>query len=322
LKRVVSEFTLARMKTLTTVVTLLFCALMLSVSAEASHNPTASLLDAQRRLTRAMANDGPVDGFVPYIASDIAYLHPQQEIITGRDATRTFLRTVYPRGTQVKTVLHVLAGQASADATVGFTFGWFEEVTSPQSASPSTAYGRFIATWKRRDNGWSVHAFARLASTTPLAPPPEDALIIDGVPADTSPGTPESHALDVAIADSQFADLSVAQGYTVAFPAWCSDAAVVVTAGALYYNRAGVEFAWSGWTPDQSLAWHPLRAEAARSGDLGWSIGHGTFSVNDGTNVQRSYSKYLTIWIHTPEGWRWLMDGGNGRPAPPPPPTP
>jgi ketosteroid isomerase-like protein len=64
------------------------------------------------------------------------------------------------------------------------------------------------------------------------------------------------------------------------------------------------------------LSWYPLRAEAAASGDLGWSIGHGTFSIEDGGNVQRFYSKYLTVWIRTADGWRFLLDGRNPRPAP------
>jgi hypothetical protein len=32
-----------------------------------------------------------------------------------------------------------------------------------------------------------------------------------------------------------------------------------------------------------------------------------------------TYSKYLTIWIRDASGaWRWLLDGGNSRPAPAP----
>jgi hypothetical protein len=307
------------MKTLITSVTLFFCAFVLGMSAEASQrDPTASLLSAQERLTTSMADSGPVDGFVPFAAWDIAYLHPGQEVITGRDATRSFLKTVYPRGTSVKTVLHVIAGQASKDGSLGYTFGWLEETTAPSM----TTYGRFIATWKRSDHYWAIQGFQRLSSSAPPSPTPDDALIVDGVPADPGRGIREAHALAVATADANFADLSIAQGYTIAFPAWSSDAAVVVTAGDFYWNRAGVEFAFSGWTPDQTLSWHPLRAEAAGSGDLGWSLGHGTFSTVDGSNVQRSYSKYLTVWIHTPEGWRWLLDGGNSRPAPVQPTTP
>jgi hypothetical protein len=46
--------------------------------------------------------------------------------------------------------------------------------------------------------------------------------------------------------------------------------------------------AMGGWEPLQTLSWYPLRAEAAASGDLGWSIGHGTFAITSGGNVQRS----------------------------------
>jgi hypothetical protein len=72
--------------------------------------------------------------------------------------------------------------------------------------------------------------------------------------------------------------------------------------------------------PTQTLSWYPLRGEAAASGDLGWSIGHGTFADESSGSVQRFYSKYLTIWIRTASGWRWLLDAGNPHPAPTPVP--
>ena len=275
-----------------------------------------SLVNAHDRLARALEHAGPIEGFVPYLTGDAVYLYPGQEIITGRDATRTFLKTVYPQPRTVKTVLHRVAAQASIDGTLGYTFGWVEELTSPKGATPVTSYSRFIAMWKKRDDTWRVQAFLRLNSSAALPPIPPDAMIIDGVPSVANAGLPAAQALDIAIADSRFADLSIDQGYTVAFSDYCMDESVIVTNGNFYWNRAGVEFAWSGWTPAEQLSWYPLRAEGAPSGDLGWSIGHGTYSFNDGQSQLVSYSKYLTVWVRTAEGWRFLMDGGNARPAP------
>jgi ketosteroid isomerase-like protein len=274
-----------------------------------------SLLHAQDRLARSLEVAGPIDGFVPYLTSDAVYLYPGQEIITGRDATRSFLKTVYARPRAVKTLLHVVAGQASIDGTLGYTFGWLEEITSA-SGTAVTQYGRFIAMWRKRDDSWRVQAFLRLNSSQPLPEVPRDAMIVDGVSVVAKAGLPAANALEVATADARFADLSVDQGYTVAFTSYDMDESVIVTNADFYWNSAGVEFAWSGWVPAEQLAWHPLRAEAAGSGDLGWSIGHGTYTRSDTNPPFVSYSKYLTVWVRTVDGWRFLMDGGNARPAP------
>jgi ketosteroid isomerase-like protein len=275
-----------------------------------------SLLDAQHRLSVSVEHAGPVNGFVPHLTKDVAYLHPGVEIITGRAATRTFLRSIYPADTNVRLRLHAVAGDESADHRVGYTFGWLEQ-TATSGGSPVTTFGKFIAAWKKLEGRWRVQAFLRLNSGRPPSPVPPDALIIDGEPGVASLGLAAAHRLDIAIADSRFSDLSIARGYTVAFPAYAADAAVLVAPADFFWNRAGVEAAFAGWTPQQTLSWYPLRSEAAASGDLGWSVGHGTFAFDTGEAVVRSYSKYLTIWIRTDAGWRWLLDAGNPRPAPP-----
>ena len=285
-----------------------------SANASASEHK-GSLLHAHDRLARSLELAGPIDGFVPFLSGDAVFLYPGQEIITGRDATRTFLKTVYPQPRAVRTVLHIVAGQASIDGTLGYTFGWLEDITTPKDAAPVTTYGRFIAMWRKRDE-WRVQAFLRLNSSQPLPAVPVDALIVDGVPVVAKAGLPAANALEVATADARFADLSVDQGYTVAFTGYDMDESVIVTNGNFYWNSAGVEFAWSGWTPAEQLSWHPLRAEAAGSGDLGWSIGHGIYDFNDGQTAFTTYSKYLTVWVRTADGWRFLMDGGSSRPAP------
>jgi len=178
-------------------------------------------------------------------------------------------------------------------------------------------YGRYAAVWRRDGRDWQVVAFLRLTSTGPLGAPPAGALILDGEPGVRAPGHLEALALGASIADARFADLSLAQGYSKAFDGYAADGAIVVTNTEVFWNRAGVNEAFGGWTPDQSLRWHPLRSGAAASGDLAWTIGHGTFILGIGGPEQRFPSKYLTVWLRTPDGWRFLIDGGNPRPADP-----
>jgi ketosteroid isomerase-like protein len=285
----------------------------ITISLLAGAGSTHGVERAQRQLAAAMQAAGPIEGFVPFLAPDAAYLHPREEIVTGRDATRALLRRVYANRRSPRTTLHAWTAGASADRGFGYTFGWLAETSIAANGSTETSFGRFVAVWRNREGGWRVHAFLRIESTAPPAEPPSDARILEGAPGVPQPGVPAAHRTAIAIADSFFSDLSIAQGYSIAFPAYAADASVLVTAGDSAWNKEGVEAAMAGWDPSQTLSWYPLRSEAAASGDLGWSIGHGTFAVENGGS---SYSKYLTLWIRTADGWRWLLDAGNPRPAP------
>jgi ketosteroid isomerase-like protein len=281
-----------------------------------------SLFRADAQLSRALSQAGPVDGLVRSAAGDIAYLHPAQDVITGRANTAAFLRSAYAEfEPDARMGLHRLAGDASADGSLGYTFGWFDETRTKKGTTVvDLAYGRYVAIWTRRDREWELQAFLRLGGSGPLAVPPADALIVDGEPGDKLRDHAGTHALAAAIADARFADSSLAHGYSVAFDKYAADAAIFITTGEISWNRAGVNQALSGWTPDQSLRWHPLRSGAAASGDLAWTIGHGNFHSGVGTgNETRAPSKYLTVWLRTTDGWRFLIDGGSSRTADPVP---
>jgi ketosteroid isomerase-like protein len=66
------------------------------------------------------------------------------------------------------------------------------------------------------------------------------------------------------------------------------------------------------------LAWHPVFARLAGSGDLGFTIGQYIFTGRgaSGAAVQ-SFGKYMTVWQRQPDGsWKFVVDGGNANPAP------
>jgi ketosteroid isomerase-like protein len=297
-----------------------------ATDAEALHDhrgeTRASLFRADTQLSRAMTHAGPVEGFLRNAAADVTYLHPGQEILVSRGNVGNFLRSTYSAYLPgVSTGLHRVAGDVSADGTLGYTFGWLDETRTPrESTAVELSYGRYAAVWRRQGREWQVEVFLRLGGNAPLPPPPADALLLDGEAGVKLRDHPEAHALTASVADARFADLSLARGYSVAFDRYAADAAILLTAGDIFWNRAGVNAAFGGWTPDQSLRWHPLRAGAAASGDLAWTVGHGNFHFNVGTPTEsRSPSKYLTVWLRTPDGWRFLFDGGNARPADPVP---
>ena len=93
-------------------------------------------------------------------------------------------------------------------------------------------------------------------------------------------------------------------------------------AGPVYWGEDEVVgIAWAGWTPVETLAWTPIISGSTFSGNLAWSTGNTEYMLRnpDGSIAIDSFSKYITIWARQPDGsWKFLLDGGNARPAPGP----
>ncbi|MDP2688399.1 MAG: nuclear transport factor 2 family protein [Aequorivita sp.] len=63
----------------------------------------------------------------------------------------------------------------------------------------------------------------------------------------------------------------------------------------------------------KTITWHPIKAEVARSGELGYSWGNWQFKTPDTTY----YGNYVTIWKKKEDGkWKMILDGGNSTPNP------
>jgi ketosteroid isomerase-like protein len=62
--------------------------------------------------------------------------------------------------------------------------------------------------------------------------------------------------------------------------------------------------------PGLALSWQTTKAEAAKSGDLGYTWGTYEMTVNDAKgNPNTDRGKYLTVWKKQPDGaWKCLVD--------------
>ena len=68
--------------------------------------------------------------------------------------------------------------------------------------------------------------------------------------------------------------------------------------------------------PSSPAGARPVRSFVAQSGDLGATVGEAEISV---PNAPVLFSKYLTVWQKQADGSiKFVVDGGNARPAPPP----
>jgi len=71
-------------------------------------------------------------------------------------------------------------------------------------------------------------------------------------------------------------------------------------------------------TPENaSLLWEPDFADIASSGDLGYTIGHWTYSAPDSSGVmQSSKGNYITIWKkQSDNSWKYVFDTGSNAPT-------
>ncbi|HUR31384.1 MAG TPA: hypothetical protein VMZ69_08115 [Saprospiraceae bacterium] len=78
-------------------------------------------------------------------------------------------------------------------------------------------------------------------------------------------------------------------------------------------GKKALEDYWKGKEGTKALSWRPFRSEAAKSGDIGYTVGNWTLVTSDSTY----HGNYITIWKKQPDGqWKWVVDGGNATPAP------
>lgn len=256
-----------------------------------------ALLAADRTLAERTSSLGLVGGFLPALTSGAAYLHPGAPLLRGSEQIRTFLES----DTLEKVTWSPAFADVSADGRLGYSYGFVRS---------DGKRGKYLACWQKERDGWKVVAFARSRTAPPA--------VTDSVaPVDVVPSAPVRGRADPAqllSADSAFAAMSVSQGARPAFLAFAADDAISFGGGPqMNRGRAAIGAAFDGFPSGAVLAWWPVGAAIAESGDLGCTIGEATIES------LHQYSKYLTIWKRQRDGsWKFVADGGNARPAPAP----
>jgi ketosteroid isomerase-like protein len=265
-----------------------------------------SLRAADHAASAAAETRGLAEGLMPHLADSADVLIPGAVLVRGRESAATALRTSPFAETRLK--LAPVRIDVSADGRSGYTYGG-----ATRFAADSSSPARYIAYWIREGVEWKIAAFHYNLSPEPVTPPPAGffpepaATGISHVEADVAAALRQ-----IMQADRDFAALAAAQNPGVAF------ATFAAPDGALLGGEYGPEairaaFAGGGGT----LEWGPVAGAMAATGDLGYTVGT---AVRRGADGRVGYTKYLTVWRRQPNGaWRWVVDGGNPRPADPSP---
>ena len=254
-----------------------------------------ALLAADRTVAERTQSLGLAKGFVPALSEQAAYLHPGAPLLRGSDKIRGFLETADTAGHITWTPMFA---DVSADGRLGYSYGYLRS---------NGNRGKYLACWRRDQQGWRIVAYARsrLAPVSDSLPPARAAVKTDPVRGPGDPG-------ELMRADSAFAAMSVARGAKPAFLAYATGDAISFGGGpTMNEGREAIGAAFDGFPNGAVLAWWPVAAVIAESGDLGCTVGEATIES------LKQYSKYLTIWKRQRDGsWMYVADGGNARPAP------
>ncbi|HET9683113.1 MAG TPA: hypothetical protein VFP15_03365 [Gemmatimonadaceae bacterium] len=289
-------------------------------SAALSTDRRAGLFAADAAHTAAIERLGPVDGVLQAMRGNAVYLAPGMDLVRGRHDIREALAAENPDPQHTQLSRTLAGGDVSADGNFGFTFGWLSRIAPDGAAS----YGAYVAVWEREDGeDFRITAYHSRSSIRRLPVRAGFPLLADGAGAGGVPheGGMEEQRRSVAAADTAFAALSVAQGYSIAFPTYASDFMMVFGGNFVgLEGRQEIADAYAGWTPAEVLDWAPVHAGAAASGDLAYTVGTAvdSYTMPDGS-VVKTWSKYLTRWVRAADGaWRFVADGGSSSPAPEP----
>ena len=119
---------------------------------------------------------------------------------------------------------------------------------------------------------------------------------------------------EIIKSDKAMSELAAKEGFLKAILFYANDDIVKFYEGELpIIGKSAFEQAASGKSGPKTLTWEPVKAEAAESGELGYSWGNWKFILKDTT----IYGNYFTLWKKHKDGsWKVALDGGNSTPAP------
>ncbi|MBB4038690.1 ketosteroid isomerase-like protein [Microvirga flocculans] len=112
--------------------------------------------------------------------------------------------------------------------------------------------------------------------------------------------------------DRAFNEMAQREGTGKAFIAYAAEDPVLIRPGQMPLLGRGPFVEAFSQVKGAVLAWEPLRADIARSEDLGYTFGR--YQVRENGAVT-AHGVYVSIWKKQPDGsWKFVLDGGGATP--------
>jgi hypothetical protein len=272
-------------------------------SAASAQGPRNALLTSNRAAAQTSSDSGFATALDHYLDENGVLLWPGAPVLIGKAQLRAFSPT--PRASAAERLTWQPLGiEFSRDSTLGVLWG-IALTTQPADSSPPRV-GRFISAWQRDRDQWRIAAFLLMGPVAREDSGPA------GLPLRRQEARRTARTSAFIDADLAFARLAKDSGAATAFRRWAAtDALTFGGAGLLIRGPAAISQAVAG---PERWRWHPVMAGGSSGHDLGWTVGEASIAGAQGV----SYSKYLTIWTRDSGKLpRYLIDGGNPRPADP-----
>lgn len=258
------------------------------------------ILAAESGVSRAAGTTGLRSALAAALHADGILLWPGAPVVRGSGPVKQFLAAQQSLNS-LRFTFQARGVALSHDSTLGYT--WGIAASGWRNGSTAPRVGRYIAAWRRDGERWSIAALLLQGLTSP-----GKTTLPANLPLALPPATEAGEAGAFVAADVAFAQLAVDSGAAIAFERYADEDAVIGSGlqvrGPKAIGRAVADPA--------SWRWHPVAAGAARSGDLGWTVGESVVTPAGG---EPGPGKYLTIWRKRSDGTvRFLTDGGNARP--------
>lgn len=125
---------------------------------------------------------------------------------------------------------------------------------------------------------------------------------------------------EIKEADQNFSLLSEKQGMAKAFTTYAANDVIKLNDGSAPTVGFDSLRAQMSRLPANGsvLTWQVLKADAAQSGELGYTFGQWMLTGKDKKGARTvQYGVYVTVWKRQRNGqWRFVIDGGNSTPEP------
>ena len=185
----------------------------------------------------------------------------------------------------------------SASGDLGFTTGPWEFKADVKDDKPA-GYGHFVTVWKKQADGtWKF--VVDLGVSHPTSGGPQTLW----QPADTNT-KPSFKPIDAAKALQALLDRDRSYA-TDKFADYASPEVRLYRPGELpYIGKQAASDALA--KAPRRFVWQPIGGDVSRAGDLGYT--HGTFDIQNDTNVVKEHGSYVRIWKKENGAWRIVMD--------------
>jgi len=123
----------------------------------------------------------------------------------------------------------------------------------------------------------------------------------------------EQSKKEIIAADLAMCDMAVMDGFNTALLAFADDSVIKPEEGKFpVIGKSVLAEHWKDKAGTKGITWAPFRAEASKSGDLGYTFGNWKFTTPDSV----FFGNYFTAWKKQSDGkWKFVVDGGNNIPA-------